>query len=489
MKNRLFWRLFIGFTTALLITVALFTGILAGAMKNINQSSYESEVLGQAREVAEYLTYMNQLSLLRENSIVSAMLTDKIAYIRDVYNADIWIASYSTSTVQMMDGNLNTSDGFYNDAVYKQLDTIKSGSEIRVRGLFPELGDDIITIGVPWTYSDGRVVGAVLLHISVDYLMVDYFGLVMDILPAACLVFILGTIMAYILARSQIDPVRKINDAVRDFSKGQLDRRVKLHCGGELQELGDSIDRMAEELSKLEESRRSFVANVSHELRSPLTCMRGYVQGMLDGTISGDDLPKYLQVVMDETQRLTELVRDLLDLSRFESGKFPLEISVVDINELIRRVIITFGQRIDAKGIEVNVYFDDNARYVSADANRINQVVSNLVDNAVKFMQDSGGVLEVGTSRSGKLVKIWVSDNGCGISQEDLPYVFDRFYKADKAHTSGMGTGLGLSIVQRIIEQHGSTINVASGSGHTIFEFSLPAVDTTETNKLDGVSN
>jgi len=205
--------------------------------------------------------------------------------------------------------------------------------------------------------------------------------------------------------------------------------------------------------------------------------MKGYVQGMMDGTIPPEETGKYLCVVMDETKRLTTLVNDLLNLSRIESGKFPMEKSAYDIGEQVRRILISFERRIDAKNCDVEVELPDEACYVDADQNRISQVITNLVDNAVKFLPDANGLLKLKVERKNGKVTVRVSDNGSGISEEDLPHVFDRFYKADKAHTSGMGTGLGLAIVKSILDQHGARICVTSENGETAFQFALDAAE------------
>ena len=178
---------------------------------------------------------------------------------------------------------------------------------------------------------------------------------------------------------------------------------------------------------------------------------------------------------MDETQRLTTLVNDLLNLSRIESGKFPMEKRPYDICEQLRRVIISFGARIDEKNIEVEVDMPDESVYVNADQNRINQVLSNLVDNAIKFMPAENGFLRLSLVPNGNKVICRVADNGSGIPPEELSRIFDRFYKVDKAHTSGMGTGLGLAIVKTILDLHDAPISAKSGDYGTEFEFSLEA--------------
>ena len=481
LKSGLFWRTYGVLLAALLITIAIFGGVLTAARQQGLQESYEAEVRLQAREVADYMANLSSLNYVQSNSTMKYIIRRKIAEINRKYNADIWIVSYDSGIVQYLDSSWNTSESLATHAVALQLREIEEGSEIRVTGLFPELGEQIVTIGVPWYYNGeeggGDVVGAVLLHIPTQNLKVGIGEVTRQIAPAGVLALLLGTVLAFFLASSQTRPLKEIDSAVREFSKGDLTRRVNVRCGGELEELGDSINRMAAELSRMEESRRSFVANVSHELRSPLTCMRGYVQAMQDGTIPPEDMPRYLQIVMDETQRLTDLVRDLLDLSRLESGKFPISPAPFDANELVRRNLINFEPRIDEKHIEVEADLASEPLYVMADASRINQVVSNIIDNAIKFMNGPDSRLTVRTRREGKNVRFAIMNNGEDIPEADLPFIFERFYKADKAHTSGHGTGLGLSICQRIMQQHGSEITARSGGGETAFEFLLPAAE------------
>ena len=474
MKGGLFWRTYSVIVAALLITILIFSGVLVAARQQVQQESYEQEVRLQAREVADYMANLNKLSYVQRNVTMKPIILNKIRDIYQRYNADIWIVSYDSGIVQYLDSSWNTSESIATEAVKAQLSVIQTGEEIRVTGLFPELGDQIVTIGVPWWYGDDVVVGAVLLHIPMKSLKISVMAVARQILPEALLSLLVGAVLAFFLARSQTRPLREIQSAVQEFTKGDLTRRVTLNCGGELEELGDAINRMAAELNRMEDSRRSFVANVSHELRSPLTSMRGYVQAMLDGTIPPEDSQKYLGVVMDETTRLTDLVRDLLDLSRLESGKFPLNVAPFDLNELIRRTLISFEGRIDQKRIEVEVELADDPLTVMGDTSRIAQVVTNIVDNAVKFMPDDGtGRLGITTSREGRGVRTVIRNNGPAIAENDLPYIFERFYKADKAHTSGGGTGLGLSICQRIMHQHGSEITVTSVPGDTAFAFVL----------------
>lgn len=435
------------------------------------RDALEAEVRLQAREVAQMMQQRDLISIWRGDQSLMNTISWKIGEIRELYNASVWLVNGNGSVMVFSGGQGYTSEHLNDPVVLEQIYRVLSGEEIRAQGLIPELGDQMVTIGVPWT-MEGRPVGAVLLHISIDSLQVDYSDMIANAITAAVVATLLGTLLAYIISHRQTRPLGLINQAVSEFAAGNLDRRVEIQGDDEMAQLGASINRMAQDLSNLEESRRSFVASVSHELRSPLTCISGYVEGMLDGTISEADRPRYLCVVRDETKRLSKLVNELLDLSRFESGKFPLSIARLDLHELLRVELIKFEGRIDEKHIDVEVNFRDENCYVMADVDRIRQVVTNLIDNAVKFVPE-GGKLELSTMTVDGLCYASIKNDGPPIPQEDLPFIFDRFYKADKAHTSGKGTGLGLSIVKVILEQHGQKIKVSSGAGGTCFTFTL----------------
>lgn len=254
-----------------------------------------------------------------------------------------------------------------------------------------------------------------------------------------------------------MNPIRKIQNAVADYARGHFENRVKIRGNAELVALADSINRMADDLSNLEASRREFVANVSHELRSPLMSMQGYLQAIADGTAKPEERAQFLGVVIAETQRLSRLVNDLLELSRMDSGAYKPKTAPFDLNEMIRRAFISALPRIDEKHIEPDIQLDEALPMAYGDADRLRQVVNNLLDNAIKF---SGGHIALKTAANGEWLTAQVENDGEGISEADLPHIFERFYKADKAHTSGMGTGLGLAIAQRIVEQHGGQISV-----------------------------
>ncbi len=289
------------------------------------------------------------------------------------------------------------------------------------------------------------------------------------------LAFLVAVMFSYYNAHRLIDPFVEINHIVRCYSRGDFSQRISMKGRDEAAQLANSFNEMAEQIKDLDNTRRSFVANVSHELRSPLTSMKGFLEAMQDGTIPSENYPQYIEIVLAETRRMTAMVNDLLDLSRIESGMIELHYETFDINELVRRTLITFEARLAEKKMEMEVRFAQEQCFVYADSVQIGQVLRNLIDNAIKY-SEPGSTVGVSTYSVRKEVYVTVKDNGVGIPQEDIPHVFDRFYKVEKAHTPSptVGSGLGLSIVKRIIEQHGQTITVRSARGRgTQFTFSL----------------
>ena len=229
---------------------------------------------------------------------------------------------------------------------------------------------------------------------------------------------------------------------------------------------------MADKLGQTESSRREFVANVSHELRSPITSISGFVTGMEDGTIPPEEHGKYLAIVGDETRRLSKLIGDLLALSRLERDDAALTLTAFDVCELLRRCVIHRVGDLEGKHMEVECDFQLEPCMVSADSDRIEQVVVNLLDNAIKFTPE-GGCITLSILPEGDRCRVRVHDNGIGILPEDRPRVFERFFTADRAHTSGKGTGLGLAISQRIMEMHGQQLVLEDAEEGTTFSFTL----------------
>lgn len=273
-------------------------------------------------------------------------------------------------------------------------------------------------------------------------------------------------------------PVSKITEAVKQFSRDNFKKPLKLDCPAEYQDLGSTIQYLGDRLKNADETQRKFVSNVSHDFRSPLTSIKGYVEAIKDGTIPPELQEKYLDVVLFETERLTKLTANLLELNGFDDAGISLHPSVFDINGMIKQIALTFEGTFKKKKLVLNLVFSQKEQLVEADVDKIQQVLYNLIDNAVKFSnQDSS--IRITTEERGNKVVIAVKDFGIGIPKDSLNRIWERFYKTDLSRGKDKrGTGLGLSIVKEIITAHGENISVVSTEGvGTEFVFTLPLAE------------
>ncbi len=300
-------------------------------------------------------------------------------------------------------------------------------------------------------------------------------------LLTSVLVVLAAVLVMTFMFRRQSNPLRDMAKAASDFGHGKLDARVPVdeRSPQEVQELALAFNNMASSLQKSEYQRQEFVANVSHELKTPMTTISGYVDGMLDGTIPPERQNHYMRLVSQETKRLSRLVRSMLDISRMQdTQRFPEEqLTQFDLCECAGQVLITFEQKVLEKSLTVEVNFPEHSVDTLANRDAITQVFYNLVDNAVKFCPE-GGTLSVSVREDGSKIYAGIANTGATIPPEELSLVFDRFHKLDKSRAENRdGWGLGLYIVKTLIGRHGEDISVTSQDGRTEFTFTLPLVN------------
>ena len=267
----------------------------------------------------------------------------------------------------------------------------------------------------------------------------------------------------YFYSKKISRPIREMNKAAKNIAKGKYDTEVKAYGNTDIAQLAENFNKMSKSLKALEAMRSSFISDVSHELRTPMTTISGFVEGILDGTIAEEDKEKYLKIVLDETKRLARLVTKLLMLSRFDSGKSALNFKRFDINELIRVTILRFEKQITDKKLDVGIDFEHDSEFVFADKDSISQVMTNLIDNAIKFNIEGGYIKIRVESDFDYKISITVENSGIGMDEEELQYIFERFYKSDKSRSFDKnGMGLGLYMVSSIINNHGEKIKAES---------------------------
>ena len=356
------------------------------------------------------------------------------------------------------------------DEIVDALNKILGGETIRIRS---DSGDaPTFTVGVPFM-QEGIVEGAVFIQTKAQRIESGLSELLGKIVAIAAAIILLTGVALFLFVRSAMKPVRKLTEAAGAVTEGDMTVRVpENHGDRKIREVSRAFNTMTRKLQDVEEGRREFVANVSHELRSPITSIRGFAEGMADGVIPAEEQPKYLRLVADESTRLSSLVDDLLELSRLEREDAAPEWSVFDINEMLRRAIIRRMDDLEKKRIEAACEPETDPCPVRADSDRIEQVVINLLDNAIKFTGEDGHIT-LESAVKGDAVEITVRDNGPGIAPEDRDKIFDRFFTGDRAHTAGKGTGLGLSICRRIMEMHGQSLKLLDTDEGAAFRFTL----------------
>ena len=304
------------------------------------------------------------------------------------------------------------------------------------------------------------------------------------IIMSSLWVMLAAIVIVYFITERIVAPLAQMSRAAKSFATGKFDVRVNVTGNDEVSELAMAFNNMATELAANDEMHRTFIANVSHDLRTPMTSIAGYIEGILDGTIPPEKHSHYLKIVTDEVRRLSRLVASLLDITRIQAGEREFNMTNFDVCETARRILISFEQRIDSKKLEVEFESDRDNMYALADADAIHQIMYNLIENAIKFSYE-GGILRISITEKEKKLHVCVFNTGEGISKDDLPFVFDRFYKTDRSRgLDKTGVGLGLFIVKTIVDAHEEQLWVTSDqSKNCAFTFTLRPVHETMVKK------
>ena len=329
-------------------------------------------------------------------------------------------------------------------------------------------------VGVPIYIDSGPAAGiafAVSTSASLDSMWQGFIGL---FFMTAFVVLMISFMASSVTAMRQVQPIREMAQATRRYAEGDFDVRMRDYGrDDEVGELAASFNNMAETLQQTERQRREFIANISHELKTPMTTIAGYTDGILDGTIPPENERQYLQIISDESRRLSRLVRRMLDVSQLQAMDPLRGGSRFDVCESMRRVLISLEKKITDRNLDVEADIPDEPILVLGDKDLITQVIYNLLDNAAKFATP-GTKLYLGVTTLDGKARVTVRNLGETISAEELPLLFERFHKSDKSRSEDKdGVGLGLYIVKTILEQHKEKINVTSENGVTTFSFSL----------------
>jgi signal transduction histidine kinase len=350
-------------------------------------------------------------------------------------------------------------------------------------GIYKEMGTlggiyahHYYTVGEPVYGSDGEVAAYVFASMDsagpLQNFLLEMFKMFSI---SALLVLVLVCIIIYFVTHQLVRPLKEMSAAAQKFGNGDFSTRLTVYSYDEMGQLAMALNNMAQSLSTLETMRRSFISNVSHELKTPMTTIGGFIDGILDGTIPPEKQKQYLRIVSDEIRRLSTIVRSMLNLAQIEAGEMKLNSQPFDIVETICQTLFSLERQIDAKGLEIRG-LDHDKVFVDADEDLIHQVIYNLTENATKFA-NQGGYIEFEFQKDGNRTLIGVKNSGDGLGKDEIPRVFDRFYKTDRSRgLDKSGVGLGLYIVRSIVTLHGGEIIVKSVQGeYCEFLFSLPS--------------
>ena len=470
MKRTFFAKNFISSVVLILVVFGLAGGVFFYQMDRYAKSEKVLQLDATAQSIAE----LTSLAVQTGDTLNVAVLDASLKSTAKQNQMSILLADLSGNILLRVEPEQGSSrdsgqipssvvDRLLQDRKYTgvgTLDGLFSGSHYVVGTLCEDAaGNDLALVFI--AANSERVVG-MLQEITQMFLLILVIALI-------------GTlIVSYFLSSRMTRPLKTMANAAKEFAAGDFSVRVPEdnHCD-EIDELATSFNNLARDLEQLEELTQGFIGNVSHEFKTPMTTISGFVDGMLDGTIPQDQQKKYLHIISEEVKRLSRMTMSMLAAAKIQSGELIISPVPFDFSEMASQILLSFEQKITAKNIEVDADLADRLM-VMGDRDHVFRAVYNLVDNAVKFINE-GGTLRVTAYPAGAFCEFSISNTGDGIAPEDIPHVFDRFYKTDRSRSRDRsGAGLGLYIVKNIINLHGGDISVRSDGGETEFSFTLP---------------
>ena len=448
-------------------------------------SQNEALLSENAKSIAETSSSLlsgGYISMFGDGDTSIAMLCSSLGVISDAINADVFICDTTGHIIVCRDYFVNgVLVGNYceihdNLVMTKEaVDGASAGSYSMVSTLGGQFSGLQYIVGEPVKVA-GVTVATVFAVAPVSNSVISFVLPIIELFCfAVAVALVFGIIAVYRTSRSFTKPLELMADATRSYASGDFTPRINIERSDEIGELATAFNTMAGSLAQLESSRRSFVANVSHELKTPMTTIGGFIDGMLDGTIPPMEQDHYLRVVSKEVKRLSRIVVSMLNLSKIEAGQLELNFTKVNLSDMVLGTFLNFEKKINDGKIDIRGIESLGAHYVRADSDMLSQVIYNLVDNAVKFTPEHG-YISVSITENDGFIETAVTNSGTGVAPEELSMIFERFYKVDKSRSyDAKSTGLGLYIVKSILDLHGGTVSAESEEGrYTRFVFRLP---------------
>ena len=476
---------------AVMVSMVILFGIFLAFLGSYWREDRSETMLRNTRRIAGNVEQlMESGSADEDNTFTTLVVSNMLNVVSDSINADVFMTDVGGRVILCKDivgATLNVQNNAYCSIhhgyclpPYLVQRTGKKGysTMVKLTGMY-RLNDGnseyCMVVGTPITLN-GQVVGNIYAVSDVQNgLIRSYKEIVKLFLTAAIISFIVTFALAWRFAYSLTKPLQEMSRLTKQYAKGDFSERIEVNGSDELQDLAVSLNGMAESLSVLEESRKSFIANVSHELKTPMTSIAGFIDGILDGTIPASQEKHYLRIVSKEVKRLSRLVVTMLTLSKIEAGEEQIHLTPTDLQTLIFNALFSFEAQIEEAGYEIEGLADLPSIKVMADPDLLFQVCYNLFDNAVKFTNPVGTIRVTAENKSDRVI-VHISNTGEGISEQEQKRIFERFYKVDKSRSEHVkGVGLGLNLAQNIVRLHGGEITVSDKpEGFTTFTFWIP---------------
>lgn len=460
--------------TAIMVSVCFLIVAFSfvGIGRNYLISEYREDMVNSAREVSR-----TAAAIAPSDSLNSWVLSMTLSSVSNSTGNQVFIADPSGVVVTCSDRRPVCEHMGYqmSPEILHQLST--NGSINQITNLGGLYESNRYVVAQPIIVADtGEILGYVFVTNVIDNMLGAWSTFLGVTAVVTAAVFIAALVISLIYSKRMARPLDEMAAASRKFARGDFSVRVKQEddTADEMGSLIESFNKMADSLEMAEARRTEFIANISHELRTPMTTISGFADGILDGTIPKEDEEKYLRSIRDETRRLSRLVRDMLDVSQMRArAADPSKRTVFDLTELVLQTLLSFESRATKKGLDVDPQLPDNHIMVRADKDAITQVIYNLLDNAVKFAHE-GTCITLRLYKDNGKAYVSVKDVGETIPPDDLPFIFDRFHKSDRSRSlDTTGVGLGLYLVKSIINSHDEDIAVRSEDGVTEFVFTL----------------
>ncbi|MBP5354874.1 MAG: two-component sensor histidine kinase [Lachnospiraceae bacterium] len=459
MKNKI-WQKYFLCMAAVLVLVGLAINLIGYRIAcNVFEDEHRKKLQKESRQIS--VEYVKES---RSAGLTSEMFQQQLNSVYNMVGCEVWVVD-GKGIIRMA-----TEKDLVGEMVPKSVLNKNWNSDTSIDGLYRGTRG----LAVDSVLSDVDIWGYIVVSESWDTILADAKQMLFIVDMTAFAFLVLGTVLWFVFAAYHTKNVRLLQEAVVHYTNGDFDHEIKINTRDEYRDLANSIHLLADQHANLVEYQKNFIANISHDFRSPLTSIKGYAEAIKDGTIPYEIQGKYLNIILFETDRLANLTNDLLDLSNFENKGVHLSFTNFDITKMLKQSAMTFEGKCSQKNLKIRLSFPENTLIVHADKGKIQQVVHNLIDNAIKFSHPDG-IIYVSVMERKEKVLVSVRDTGIGIPKESISKVWERFYKTDLSRGKDKrGTGLGLSITKQIIAAHNENIKVSSTEGvGTEFVFSL----------------